>query len=162
MKVLIATDRFHRINSEIVFTLGYCGYKVTIREVSTSYPVNQVPHYNPSHTKVEDKDSASDIPGFEDISEDDETSNYHKDQEVVEETPAGQFNIRRENEKGSTSSYDSHQHATSRSKTRTISFSQNGYSVELLKMAQHLRTVEKVLIMKSQHYSLNHPRVLKC
>ena len=133
MRVLIATDRCHRIDSEILFTLDNCGYRVTIREASTSYQVNQVTQHNSSSTKVEDRVSAGGIPGFEDMEDDEDASNYHHDQEVVEETPAGQINMRSVIEKGTARSYDSHTHAGSRTKTRTVSFSQNGYSVNFSK-----------------------------
>ena len=85
---------------------------------------------------MEDKDSNYDILGFEDI--DDDVSN-RKHVEEVEETPASQTNSNVAKEKEPPGSNGSRQHAASGTRTKTASFSQNGYSDEILKVEQLLR-----------------------
>jgi len=86
---------------------------------------------------VEDKDSNSDVSRFEDI---DDLSSNNMEVEAVEGTPASQTNSNFGKDKESPRSTESSSHVASGSRTRTVSFSQKGYSEELFKVGQHLRT----------------------
>jgi len=141
MKVLIATKVLRRIEAAIILTIGYGGYKVLIREVETiSQVFFKAPHLSLCTSK-DDKISDNVVPGFEDI--DDNIS--HHEIEGKEQGSSPIQNYSNETKvKETTSSNGSGQHATSQRRTATVSFSQNGYSEELLKVNQHLSKVAVV------------------
>jgi len=125
MKVLIATKVLRRIEAEIVLTIGYGSYRVMVREVETiSQVFIKAPHLS-FCTSKDDQLSDNVVPGFEDI--DDNIS--HNEVEGEEQGPFPVQNCSNETKgKETTSSNGSRQHATSKTRTPTVSFSQNGYS----------------------------------
>jgi len=138
MKVLIATKVLRRIEAEIVLTVGYGGYRVMIREVETiSQVFNKAPHLSLCISK-DDQLSDNVVPGFEDI---DDNISHHE----VEGGEQGSVPVQNYSNgtkvKETTSSNGSSQHAASKTRTPIVSFSQNGYSEELLKVKQHLSKV---------------------
>jgi len=90
MRALITTDRFCRIDSEILLLVDNYGYRVTIREIETVCQAVWKPFQNAHHIRMEDKDSNidsnSEVPGFEDLQE--QTSN--QGQSVDQESPMNQ------------------------------------------------------------------------
>ena len=124
MKVLIATKVLRRIEAEIVLTIGYGGYRVMIREIETiSQVFIKAPHLSICTSK-DDQLSDNMAPGFEDI--DDNIS--HHEAEGEDQTPFSVQNFSNETKvEETTSNNGSRQHATSKTRTSTVSFSQNGY-----------------------------------
>ena len=138
MKVLIATKILRKIEAEIVITIGFGGYRVMIRETETiSQLVTKFPHLSICTNKV-DQSSDNSVPGFEDI--DDNISHHKVEDGDEEQSPYPVQNFSNETRvEESSSSKDSRQQAISRTRTPTVSFSQNGYSEEVFKVQQHLR-----------------------
>jgi len=136
MRVLIATECLRRIESEVLLTVGSCGYRVMVKEAETLCQMMQRPQHNSYFKSVDEKDSNSDVPGFDDI---DDFFGNRKEVEVVEETPASRTNSNSGKVNESPRCNESSPHEVSGSRTKAVSFSQNGYSVELFKVGQHLR-----------------------
>ena len=85
-----------------------------------------------------------DIPGFEDVEDSDGDglsieAQGHEEEEATNSQANSNSNLGKVVE--SPSSNDSRQHTTSRTRTKTVSFSQNGYSEEICKVNQHLRAL---------------------
>ena len=74
MRALIATDRFCRIDSEILLLVENCGYRVTIREIATVGQAVRKPSVSAPNISVDGNDSNNDsnreVPGFEDLEDD--------------------------------------------------------------------------------------------
>jgi len=68
MRLLIETNILVRIDDDFIFTLGDLGFRVIVREIGPAYQSVQC-----SHHSGEDAHSNGEIPGFEDIEQDDET-----------------------------------------------------------------------------------------
>jgi len=159
MRLLIATKVFKRIEDEVVLKVAYGGYRVTVREVATIYQVAMSvadTRCNAAHNQ--------DVPGFEDI-EDNMSNNEFEDEvrkspavqifeDEVRKSPTVQIFSKGEVDKGPQGSYDNGQMNSSATKTKTVSFSQNGYSVEIMKVNQHLSALENRKVQEeSQHDS---------
>jgi len=135
MRVLIATKLFRRIEDEIILTLDYGGYRVMVREVTT---INQAAVAVDANKNAETK--SQDVPGFEDI--DDNISINEVEDEAVKDA-AVQNISNGEADKQPQGNNDNDQKNSSATITKTVSFSQNGYSVELMKVNQRLKTLGK-------------------
>jgi len=153
MKILIATTVLRRIEAEIVITIGYGGYRVMIREVETISQVFIKAPYMSICTNKDDKLSDNMAPGFEDI--DDNISHHGAEDEEQSPCPVQNFSNETRVEE-TTSSNSSRQHALSKTRTPTVSFSQNGYSEEIFKVQQHLSKIaatKEVEELSKQHDS---------
>jgi len=138
MRILIATKSMQRIEAVVLLEVGYGGYKILVKEAETISQMSSNVHQNSTGLGAEDHVSNNDIPGFEDI--DDNLSHQSIEEEgmkthLVQKTSNGV------KDKEPPSSNESRPHVSSRSRTKTVSFSQNGYSEELMKLDQHLRDV---------------------
>ena len=141
MRVLIATKVLQTIDFEFILTLGSCGYRVKVTEAEM---VSQV---GPK-CRFDDTKGKNDIPGFDDIdgSDDDGTCNgvqIQEGEESPESRASSNSNSNIVEDKEPARSNGSSQHTPSRTRTKTASFSQNGYSEELRKVSQHLKLLGK-------------------
>jgi len=138
MRVCIATDIFRRISSEIILSLGSCGYRVFITEMDTIMQVHNV--YNSTRNPNEKED----IPGFEDVADsnggDDDNPNNdlqgqaeQEDEEVLSNSNSKMMQVQQ-----SLRNNDSSNWSLSKTRTKTASFSNNGYSEEMWKVRHHL------------------------
>ena len=136
MKVLIATKILQKIDSEILLQIGSCGYRIKISEYEMVSQPNASNQNHPNSFQSKDKEV---IPGFEDVEDSDEVefSSAAQGQEE-EEADNGQANSNSNTVKDvePTNSND-----ISRTRTKTASFSQNGYSEEICKVNLHLRAL---------------------
>jgi len=143
MRVLIATKIFQKINSELLFTLGSCGFRVTITEAEMVTPAS------PKFSKVDDPQVKEVIPGFEDIEDIDESEDDnigvgvhgHEGEEFSENQGFSNSNSNMKKVQEPPKSNDNRQVIPSRTRTKTVSFSHNGYSEEICKVRQHLRNM---------------------
>jgi len=134
MRVQIATPVFQKIEAEILLLVGYGGYRVMVREVETISQIVRLGEYA-SH-----EESKSDIPGFEDIGDNIRNTGEEDAERWNREIQNGS---EEEEEKESQGSYGSGHRDTSNTRTKTVSFSQNGYEEEILKVEHHLRSLGK-------------------
>ncbi|KAJ8445424.1 hypothetical protein Cgig2_031237 [Carnegiea gigantea] len=151
MKMLIVTDVFNKIDQDTVLNLGDGDYRLMIREIGTAVQIVHNDYIPFPNTPLENMDSSGDIPGFEDLmasleaDNDMAQSNIRRDdpsmadtkREVAQQTPDKQ-NSNSNSKMGSvrpilSSNKDS---IYSIARTKIVSFSQNGYSKELLKLSQ--------------------------
>ena len=141
MRVLIATKSFQRIESEILLQLGSCGYRIKITEADmVSHPSGRYQNHLSSYHSTEEKD----IPGFEDVedSNGDEHSIAAQDQKEEENINSqANSNSKPGQVVESPTINDSRKYTISGTKTKTASFSQNGYSEEIRKVNSHLRAL---------------------
>ena len=155
MRVLIATDIFRRIDAELLLHLDHCGYRVFIREVGTVCQAGRAQAHNKQYARMDGEESnngsISNVPGFDDIGDhfcshkDDYTTKQGQGEE--EGSPQSQINLNSnlnsncaEGEGAELVEFNARdQVEEERSRTRTVSFSHNGYSAEVIKEAQHLR-----------------------
>ena len=141
MRVLIATKILQKIDSEILLHLGSCGYRIRISEAEMASQPSGMNHQNSLHSSGKE-----DIPGFEDVedSEGEELPVATQEQEEEESTNS-QANSNSNSGKvvESPNSYGSRQDTTSGTRTKTASFSQNGYSEEIRKVNLHLSALGK-------------------
>ena len=145
MRVLIATRVFRRIDSKILLQVDTGGYKVTIREAETVAQVIQNPKLSMHSNSIEDKDSNSGVPGFEDIEGIDACiSSQRKFDEEGEGSPEKIENLN-SNSNGTAGNRvnDQDQHVSISSRTKTASFSQIGNSEEIFKISRQLRKADK-------------------
>jgi len=159
MKVLVATKIFKFIEGEVILNIEHGGYRVTIREAETISQIRSPPHQNMKSSMV-DKDSNHEVPGFEDLEDLEEfTSNHQQGQEQDEgKSKGGDSPISNSNSNGignMGSNYGS-QRDDSCSKTRTVSFSQNDLSEELLKVSQKSR-LAAIEVVKAQEEEVQAP-----
>jgi len=140
MRVCIATNTFRKISSEIVLSLGSCGYRVFITEMDLITQVHNV--YNPSRNPNEKED----VPGFEDVADSNESDDVNlnndlqgqakqEDEEVLSNSNSKMMQVSQ-----SLRNNDSRNWSPSKTRTKTASFSNNGYSEEMWKVRQHLNT----------------------
>jgi len=110
-----------------------------IKEAETICQMMQRPQHNSYFKSVDVKDSNSDVPGFDDV---DDLLNNRKEVGVVKETLASRTNSNSNSGKVNESPRcnGSIPHEALGLRTKTVSFSQYGYSVELFKVGQHLST----------------------
>jgi len=134
MRVQIATAVFQKIEAEILLQVGFGGYRVMVREVET---VSQMARIGECASHEESK---SDIPGFEDIGDNIRNTGEEDAEGWNREIQNGP---EEEEDKESQGSYGSGHKDTSNTRTKTVSFSQNGYEEELLKVEHHLRLLGK-------------------
>ncbi|KAJ8439410.1 hypothetical protein Cgig2_001750 [Carnegiea gigantea] len=151
-----------RIVEEILLALEDGGYRIWIKEVETATLIHNI-HSSPYSPAMEIMDCIGEVVRFEDLNDDiavdyevaqsDLRKTYHDekddmtvinvvvDREVVQETPSLLFisnsnqYIERAEDKGEECTH-------SESRTKMVSFSQNGSSEEMLKTLQHLRPLE--------------------
>ena len=144
MKVLIATKVMHRIDGEVLLQLDYEGYRVFVTESET---VSQAVHKHQMlriDSTMEDNESNYEVPGFEDL-EDIEgmqgSNERHRNplEEGEEMVNLGVKLNSNSKAEGDKSIKDDDQQEVRGSRTITASFSQNGYSEELVKVSQHLK-----------------------
>jgi len=133
MKVLVATKVFKKIEAAVLLLVGYGGYRIMVREVET---ISQM--IRPAGGIPEHEASNNDIPGFEDI--DDNISNHVDEDEADATRSPVQIFSKGATAKEPQGSYGSGHIDSIGTRTKTVSFSQNGYSEELLKVEHHLRT----------------------
>ncbi|KAJ8439404.1 hypothetical protein Cgig2_001744 [Carnegiea gigantea] len=160
MKVQIVTYSFQRIVEEILLALEDGGYRIWIKEVETATLIHNI-HSSPYSPAMENMDNIGEVVRVADLNDDmavdyevaqsdlrktyDEKDdmtviNVVEDREVVQETPSLQFisnsnrDIERAEDKGEECTYES--------RTKMVSFSQNGSSEEMLKTLQHLWPLE--------------------
>jgi len=99
---------------------------------------------------MENAKAYEDIPGFEDVAESDNEDfnngiQFHEGEEAAEDSQTNSnSNSNVVASKEAPSSNDSRQCTPSRTKTKTVSFSQNCYSEEICKVSQHLRNMGNV------------------
>ena len=132
----MATKVLRRIKAEIILKIGFGGYRVMIREIETVSQVFTKESHQTICKSEDDNLSANMVPGFEDI--EDNISNHEAEGEEQIPCPVQIFSNESKGEEP-TRSNGSRQYATSKTRTPTASFSQNGYSEELIKVQQHLR-----------------------
>ena len=144
MKVLIATKVMHRIDGEVLLQLDYEGYRVFVTESET---VSQAVHKHQMlriDSTMKDNESNYEVPGFEDL-EDIEgmqgSNERHRNplEEGEEMVNLGVKLNSNSKAEGDKSIKDDDQQEVRGSRTITASFSQNGYSEELVKVSQHLK-----------------------
>ena len=146
MRVLSATKNFQRIDSEILFTLGSCGYRITITEAEM---ITQPSAKCSQFSNIADTSAQDGIPGFEDVEGSDDDGFFNENQaherEKVSNSQTNSNSNSNSNLKDveSPRSNDSWQHTTSNTRTKTVSFSHNGYSEEIFKVSQHLKVLGK-------------------
>jgi len=140
MRVCIATNTFQKINSEIVLSLGTCGYRIFITEMDMVTQVQVHNVHNPA-TNFKEKD---DIPGFEDVAdsnegEDDNLNNDLQGQaEQEDEEVLSNSNSKMLKGQQSLRSNDNSNWSPSKTRTKTASLSNNGYSEEMCKVRKLL------------------------
>ncbi|KAJ8420246.1 hypothetical protein Cgig2_030826 [Carnegiea gigantea] len=149
MQLMIVTDVFKRIDHDMLLTLGDEGYRLMTCEVG---PTTQIVHngYGPSNSPpLEKMDSSDEVLGFEDLMDNLEVENDMAQSNtrfddlpvgaqrkaVAQESPGNQItpnsNLKGEIERPAAST--NQESIYSRARTKTVSFSQNGYIEELLK-----------------------------
>ena len=163
MKVLVATKVFQFIEGEVLLHIGYGGYRVTIREAETVSQLIYHPQQGLKGNMVA-KDSNHEVPGFEDLDDMEVyNSNQRQWQEQDEGMSKGECSLNsNSNSNGSGNGSpisnsnpsgtgnrginDCAQKDDSYSRTKTVSFSQNDFSEELLKVSQKSRMATKEAI----------------
>jgi len=149
MKVLVATKTFKFIEGEVILSIEYGGYRVFIREAGTVSQVRSPPLQR-IMSNMEDNDSNQEVPGFEDLADMEESnSNQQPWKEQAEgKSKGGDSPLSNSNSNskaiGNTGINYGGLKDDSNSKTKTVSFSQNGLSEELLKVSQKPRLAAKV------------------
>ncbi|KAJ8446314.1 hypothetical protein Cgig2_005845 [Carnegiea gigantea] len=133
MKLMIVTNVFKRIDHDMLLTLGDEGYRLMIRE-----------------PPLEKMDSSDEVPGFKDLRDNLEAENDMaqsntrfddlpvgaQGREVVQESPGNQItpnsNLKVASERPTAST--NQESIDSRARTKIVSFCQNRYTEELLKI----------------------------
>jgi len=140
MRILVATREMQRIEAMILLQVGYGGYNVYIKEVETISQMHSKSYQCPGNRTADDQSSNNDIPGFEDV--DDNISSPDSEgnrAELNQSQNNSNSNGAGAEAKETASNNESRQNTLDNSRTKTASFSQNGYSEELLKLNHHLR-----------------------
>ncbi|KAJ8446349.1 hypothetical protein Cgig2_005880 [Carnegiea gigantea] len=154
-KSVCRTDSFESMKTlieETLLQIEHVGYRVMVKEIGLAIQAvyQQQPPVIPPHS--ENRDSNGDVPGFEDEQDDlaetcdvrkDEPHNDNLDGELVKETPDFQSNSNSKLEvEELRDSREDCIHSASR--TKTVSFSQIGYSESVLKLSQQLQALKDV------------------
>jgi len=151
MKVLVVTDIFQRIEDNLILVIGDEGYRIFITEIGPALPISQRNCSSPSNPAMENQDSNNDVPGFEDL--DDELAegndvaqsdlrnvvvNDELVNTVAKSNPMVQISSN-SNCEGGKAGASMENSINSVTRTKTVSFSQNGFSEEIIKISQHLQ-----------------------
>uniref|UniRef100_A0A7C9AUC6 Uncharacterized protein n=1 Tax=Opuntia streptacantha TaxID=393608 RepID=A0A7C9AUC6_OPUST len=140
MKVCIATNILQKINSEVLLSLGSCGYRIIITEAEVVTQVGSLCNKTGIHKEMDH------VPGFEDIEdiEESENDNIHTGNQVQageEEDELANSNSKVGKAQESPRSNESRQVTPSLTRTKTVSFSIIGDSEEIRKATHHLRSL---------------------
>jgi len=140
MRVLVATRVMQKIEAIVLLHVGYGGYNVYIKEAET---ISQVPskinQYLVSRI-ADDQISNNEVPGFEDVDDNISSPDSEGNRlELKKNQNNSNSNEAGAEDKEAISNNESRQHTLDKSRTKTASFSQNGYSEELLKLNKYLR-----------------------
>jgi len=160
MKVLIVTKIMHRIEGEVLLHLDYEGYRVFVKEIDT---VSQDTHQmHRPEDNIEDNESNFEVPGFEDLADSEgiERNNGSHSQPLEEAEKMlnldAKLNSNSTFEVVSAIKNDGQQEVEG-SRTKTASFSQNGYSEELAKISQHLKRKSASLSHNQEESEVQEP-----
>ena len=136
MRILVATKVMQRIEAVVILQVGYGGYRVSVKETGNISPMPSKVHHDAARVEADDQLSNTDIPGFEDV--DDNISNLEVEEGRLELNQI-QKNSNGAEGKETPSNNESRLNTLEKTRTKTVSFSQNGYSEEIRKLNQHSR-----------------------
>jgi len=158
MELMIVTDVFKRIDHDIILTLGDEGYRLMIRELGPAVQMTHIDHGYLINPPLEEMDSDDEVLGFDDLMENLDAANgpaqsntkftdpslRDQGRDAAQESPENQLvlnsNSKMEMEILVASTNQGSIHSGPR--TKTVSFSQNGYTEEFLKTNQQLQSLE--------------------
>jgi len=148
MKILIVTDHFHTIEADFILSLEDSDYRIKVKEISPGVRIIQS-----SIPTMGTTNSSDEALGFEDVNEVAATVDMDANEsrrndtspeqalEVVQETQSAQSNSKETPRRGRPGdSLGESVHSST--KAKIACFSQNGYSEEIIKVLQHLSTLE--------------------
>ena len=145
MKVLIVTDVLRTIHCDLILNIEDLGYRILIREIGPVLQTIQTGQTSPSSPSMEAMDSNEGVLGFEDIEDEvasvdvarDDSRRLNtvatEDKDDNEEVKVTE-DVSNEGNQANGSPGDS---LISTTRTRSVNFSQNGYSEEVFKISQH-------------------------
>ena len=144
MKVCVVTKILKKIESEIILSLGSCGYRVFITEADTQ-------NYSLGNNPLPNKENDF-VPGFEDVQDHEDQEDHEgsenessfigsQHQRGEEEAELPNSNLKTWKDQESPRNKESRQASQSLTRTKTVSFSCIGDSEDLYKSRKHCRTL---------------------
>ena len=140
MRVLVATKIMHRIEAVVLLQVGYGGYRVSIKEVGNISPMPSKINQYADGIQADDQLSNTEVPGFEDV--DDNISIPEEGRLETIQNQNQKISNGTEDEEAE-SNNESRLHTLEKTRTKTVSFSQNANSEEVIKLQQSTREKEK-------------------
>ena len=145
MKVLIVTNVLRTIHCDLILNIEDLGYRILIREIGPVLQTIQTVQTSPSSPSMEAMDSNEGVLGFEDIEDEVASADVARDDSRRLNTVATEDkddneevkvteDVSNEGKQANGSPGDS---LISTTRTKSVNFSQNGYSEEIFKISQH-------------------------